>query len=304
MTPIKIIERLEAVIGIDGVPRRLVAAIEDQLVKHFQLPAIQASERAERMYGAVVRLVYERTAAREALGLSATLVIIGITSDTVAGFCHILPRDDPGAVAAKRQRTQAQKLLVAIKGLSFEMFERFCARVLSELGASITHITPHRGDQGIDFYGRLSLGQYETVSLPFLKLSHDVVLLFAGQAKHYAKSAIGPEVVRELIGAVSLARTKTFSDGETDIFEGLQLKPFSPLVTLLFATGTISRGAARLAEAAGIIARSGEQLALFLADKGIGMEKGQTGSIQFSNSKFLEWLTAEDGNIAQGADAL
>jgi hypothetical protein len=158
------------------------------------------------------------------------------------------------------------------------------------MGASFSRITPHRGDQGIDFYGRLSLGQYQLMPSPFVKLAHDVVLLFAGQAKHYPTSTIGPEVLRELIGAVSLVRTKTYSVSEIDIFEGLDLKPFSPLVTLLFTTGTISSGAIRLAESSGIIARSGEQLAVFLADKGVGMETLESGRIEFSKTKFVAWL--------------
>jgi restriction endonuclease len=290
MTPAKIVDRLEAVIGIDGAPRRLATAIERELAEHFGLVPIQASEHAERMCAAVGRIIAERVAESEAAGLSAALVVIGTTSDIVAGFCHVLPTDETGVAVAKQHRVQVGELLKAIRALSFGDFEKFCARVLREIGASFARITPHRADQGIDFYGRLSLGQYQAVPLPFLKLAHDVVLLFAGQAKHYPNRAIGPEIVRELIGAVSLARTKTFSAGETDIFDGLELKPFSPLLTMLFTTGMISAGVIRLAESAGIIARSGEQLAVFLADKGIGMEKVQGGSTTFSNTKFIAWL--------------
>jgi hypothetical protein len=305
MTPRQIVDRIEAIIGIDGAPQRLETAIEQLLVDDFGLPPIQASEHAERMYGAVGRIIAERVAICEAAGLSSVLVIIGATSNAVAGFCHILPTDDEGIAAAKQHRMQVQELLEAIRALSFSDFEKFCARVLKEIGASFTCITPHRGDEGIDFYGRLSLGQYQSVPPPFLKLAHDVVLLFAGQAKHYPNRAIKPEILRELIGAVSLARTKTYSAADTDIFEGLELKPFSPLVTLLFTTGTISAGSARLAETAGIIARSGEQLAVFLADKGIGMEKSQAGVAVFSNVKFVEWLNNEHDEqmAAQEADA-
>jgi hypothetical protein len=123
---------------------------------------------------------------------------------------------------------------------------------------------------------------------PFLKLAHDVVVLFAGQAKHYPGAAIGPDVVRELIGAVSLARTGTFSRSDVDIFADLALKPFSPLVILLFTTGTLTRGAVELAGAAGMIARSGEQLSVFLADKGVGIAAGEEPT--FDKEKFDDWL--------------
>ena len=132
------------------------------------------------------------------------------------------------------------------------------------------------------------MGALHQIPSPFLKLAHDVVVLFAGQAKHYPDSSIGPEVVRELVGAVSLARTRTFSRTDLDIFEHLNLKPFSPLVTLLFTTGKITKGAAELAEQAGVIVRSGEQLAVFLADKGVGIIGCPIGA--FNAQAFHNWL--------------
>lgn len=161
--------------------------------------------------------------------------------------------------------------------------------MLVEIGASFATITPHSNDQGIDFYGRLSLGQFQDTPTPFLKLAHDVVLLFVGQAKHYPNRALGPDVVRELIGAVSLARTKTFSKDDTNFFPELDLKPFSPLVTLLLTTGTITTGATQLAESAGIIARSGLQISVFLADKGVGTVTVE-GETNFDKQRFFDWL--------------
>jgi hypothetical protein len=301
MTPIRIVNRLEAVIGINGTPRRLTAAIECELTAHFGLSSIRASEEAERICPSVARIIADRALESESAGLSAKLVILGTTFDVVAGFCHVLPTDDSGVAAAKRHRTQINELLAAIRGLSFNEFEKFGARVLQEIGASNSHVTPHQGDQGIDFYGSLSLGRFQAIQPPFLRLAHDVVLLFAGQAKHYPNRSIGPEIVRELVGAVSLARTKTFSKSDVDIFDGLALRPHSPLLTLLFTTGEISRGAAHLAESVGVIARSGEQLAVFLADKGVGMQENENGNVVFSRVKFDEWLTHAN-HASRGAD--
>lgn len=289
MTPTDIVDRLEVVIGLQGEPCKLTASMEIELVGHFGLPAIQASERAEKVSPAVARIIAQRSAKSETDGTVGTLVLLGSTSDIIAGYCHILPTDIANVASAKKQRIQAGTLLKAMRALSFNDFEKFGARVLKEIGASFSHITPHGGDQGIDFYGRLSLGQFQDMPMPFMKLAHDVVLLFAGQAKHYPEKPIGPDIVRELVGAVSLARTKTFSKENLDLFPGLNLKPFSPLVTLLFTTGRITSGAAQLAESAGIIARSGEQLAVFLADKGIGMKQTDAGAV-FDEDKFSEWL--------------
>lgn len=220
-----------------------------------------------------------------------TLVLLGAQSDIVAGCCFVLPHDHVGISAAKRYRLQVGGLLDAIRNLTFNEFERFGARVLAEIGATYWQITPHSGDQGIDFYGRMSLGEYQGLPIPFAKLAHDVILLFAGQAKHYPDRPLGTDVVRELTGAISLARTKTFSRDDLDPFPGLNLKPFAAMVALLFTTGRFTTGAVRLAEAAGIIARSGEQIAVFLADKGVGMTQTGAGPM-FDSTAFRGWLNA------------
>lgn len=291
MRVVTVVDRLEITVGIDGEPRPLTEAIVSDLRTNEGFPEIQACERAEILSASVAREIQRRAQLADDTGTTANLTIIGITSNIVAGFCHVLQTDQPSIVDAKRQRSQVNALANAIRSLSFAQFEKFGARILTEIGASSSQITPHSGDQGIDFYGNLSLGKFQTVPLPFVKLTHDVVLAFMGQAKHYPTRSLGPDVVRELIGAVSLARTKTFSSDNVDLFPGLQLKPFSPVVIFLFTTGKLSKGAAQLADSSGMIARSGDQLATFLADKGIGMTAAAGGSA-FDQTMFEVWLNA------------
>jgi hypothetical protein len=176
-----------------------------------------------------------------------------------------------------------------MKTLTFQQFERFGAAVLRELGAKNPKVTAHAGDQGIDFYGELSVGEVQGAPPGFFRLAHDAKLAFAGQAKHYPTRAIGPDVVRELVGAISLARTRTFSKATIDLFEDIDLKPFSPISALLFTTGELSTGALQLAAEAGVIARSGQQLAVFLADRGVGMV-GRDEEVKFDARAFADWL--------------
>ena len=293
MTTKQIVDRLETSIGLIGVPQRLTAAIEWELIHHFGLPPIQAAERAEAAETGVARMIAQRASFSEQNGTSPVLALIGVTSNIVAGFCHVLASDLSAFAAAKQQRAHAGAILTAMRALSFEQFERFGARILAAIGATDAHVTPHGGDQGIDFYGHLSVGQFQPLPTPFLKLAHDIVISFVGQAKHYPNSSLGPDIVRELIGATALARTKTFSRPDLDMFRNLSLKPFSPLVTLLFTTGKITSGAAELAAAAGIIARSGEQLAVFLADKRVGLIDTGAG-LEFDQTAFAAWV--ETGN--------
>lgn len=284
-----IVDQLEIRIGIGGAPMGLTTAIERTLIESFGLLPIRAVERAEKVTVVVARIIAERASKSDEAGVVSTLTLLGISHDQVAGCCYVLPTDDSSVAHAKRNRQQAGQLLTAIRALTFSEFEKFGAKVLLELGAKSSRITPHANDQGIDFFGHLSLGQFQPLQAPFVKLAHDVVLLLAGQAKHYQNSSIGPNVVRELVGAIELARTETFSKQSIDVFDELRLKPFAPLVMLLFTTGGLTAGARQLAEEAGIIARSGEQLAVFLADRGVGMKPDSSGSI-FDMAKFMSWL--------------
>jgi hypothetical protein len=289
VTPKSVVERLEASIGRAGAPRRLRSAIVGVLTDHFGVPEISASERAESLEPTVARIISSRAAECERAGTTARIAIIGASSDIVAGFCYVLEGDPVVVSKVKRQRVYAEEVLSAIRDMSFQQFETFGARVLDEMGAAFSKVTPQKGDQGIDFYGRFSLGQLHDLPLPYIKLAHDVEILFAGQAKHYPHRAVGPETVRELVGAVSLARTRSFSRPDLDPFDGLNLRPFSPVVTMLFTTGPVSSGALALGQSAGVIVRSGDQLAAFLADKGVGMVMTDS-QLQFQKDSFEDWL--------------
>jgi len=289
MTPQKIVERLEAALGADAQPTRLISAIEAELSTHFGLEAIKAAERAESVAASVAKLIETRSVKAALEGLSSTLVIVGTTSSAVAGSCWVSPHDTQEVASAKRGRLHNEAMLIKLRSLDFNEFEKFGKQVLFELGAVAPRVTPHAGDQGIDFFGSFSFGQLSTLPSQFLRLAHDVRLLFVGQAKHYPNATIGPNVVRELIGSVSLARTKTFSKDGIDIFAELDLKPFSPVVTMLFTTGELTAGAYKLAASAGIIVKSGRQLVNFLADRGVGMRKGEALS-NFDEALFDDWL--------------
>jgi len=219
--------------------------------------------------------------------------VVGTTGGLVTGFCYALPDEPPEIIALRIRRAHAQSIYDRMRALTFQEFEKFGARFLRELGAQIGRVTPHSNDQGIDFYGEFSLGQLHAAPEPFLVLARDVRLLFAGQAKHYPNRSIGPAVIRELIGALTLARTKTHSADGVDIFKDLAVRPFSPVLALIFTTGEFTGGAIRLAEAAGVIAKTGLQLAVFLADRGVGLIKEGESHI-FSEQAFTAWLNSAD----------
>lgn len=286
MKPRDIVLELEVRIGISDGPMRLRKAIEEVLVSSFGLPAIQAAEKAETLEDAVRDLIAKRAETEP----FPRLALIDSAEQIVAGYCHVLPSDDANVIAAKRSRINFGPLLQEIRGLTFQEFELFGACILRELGAKSPRVTPHSEDQGIDFYGTFSLGQNSFLPPPFGQLAHEVRLSFAGQAKHYPTKAIGPELMRELVGAISLARYKVFTS-ETELFDDLELLPFNPMVAMFFTTGRFTAGTMELAVKSGIIAKSGEELAIFLADRGIGM-RDDNGTMRLDKAQFHQWLNS------------
>jgi hypothetical protein len=290
VTPTQIADHLEKIIPFDGKPQRLKTLIERELILSFGICEIKAAETAERVAPCVGVLISKREGEGEHHGILYPLTIVGSSSDIVAGSCYVFPIDLPSVAQAKLHRVQVGRLYEAIKKLTFSQFEHFGARVLHELGAKKWRVTPHAGDQGIDFYGEITVGHLQNAPKGFFQLAHDVGITVVGQAKHYPTRSIGPNVVRELVGALSMARTKTFSRTGLTLFDDVSMKPFSPLLAMLLTTGEITTGALQLSNAAGIVTRTGLQLAVFLADKGVGIQ--QVGGLSaFDEQAFSDWLT-------------
>ena len=291
MTPKAVFECLELQIGLDGNLRELRASIEEVLTTDFNIVKIQAAEKAEQLEERVRRLVLDTKDKHEKLGTFPTITISASSNRFVLGSCCIETGDSTAVQAAKRARRYKPELLDAIRNLTFDEFERFGSRILHELGATMIRVTPQSNDQGIDFYGVLSIGELGHVDPAICQLTHDIRLRFAGQAKHYPTTPIGPDVVRELIGAIELARYKVYTS-EPDLFEDFDLRPFRALLAMLFTTGRFTSGALELGEKAGIILRDGEQLAVFLADRAVGVRESAGGVSQYDAPAFRTWLEA------------
>ena len=255
---------------------------------HFLLLPIRAAEQAERMEERVRQRITEKQQQLEDAGTIPVVIIHHANQRRVAGSCWVGPTDTQAVATAKQGRVHVQQILAALRALTADQFERFGSRILRELGAEQVQVTRRSGDNGVDFCGFLSLGGIMQHPPAICQLAHNIQLLFAGQAKHYPDNPIGPATVREMIGAIALARFRVYSS-EPDFFEEFKLLPYNPLIALLFTTGRFTRGAKEIAAAAGVIARSGEQLAIFLADRNVGMVLNE-GMTIFAPERFLEWL--------------
>lgn len=223
------------------------------------------------------------------MGDIAILHLRGSQNELLFGSSFIFSDDSLATKNSKLNRISADEIHKAIRSLTFAKFELFGRCVLREIGCHVAKVTPHAGDQGIDFYGELSVGSLLNADPATSRLMHETKVTVVGQAKHYPDRVIGPSTVRELVGALSLSRTYTFSRDDIDLLDGVQLRPFSPLLAMLFSTGEFTKGARHLAIRAGLIAFSGWQLSVFLADRGVGLVKDGE-KVVFSQASFDAWL--------------
>lgn len=288
MTPKAVVTAIECRFGVTGFPCQIRDAIEHELLERGVDPA-SAAEQVDQLRQKVVTEINRRRDERDAMGEIAILRLRGKENEIVYGSCYVFGDDGDQIKQAKLNRISADKIHSHISSLTFSQFERFGRSVLRELGCGTAKVTPHAGDQGIDFYGDLNVGTLTGADPAILKLMHETRMILIGQAKHYPQTPIGPAIVRELVGALSLSRTYTYSRDDLDLLDDVELRPFSPVLALLFSTGDFTKGARNLAKRAGLIAFSGWQLAVFLADRGVGLVNDGPNK-KFEPSAFETWL--------------
>jgi hypothetical protein len=289
MTPKAIVNAIEIRLGVTGAPLQLRDAIEQELLDiGFQEAA--AAEHVDRVRKKVLYELTRRRDERDEMGEIAVLHVRGSNDEIVHGSSYVFSDDPEHIQESKLNRISVDEIYRHVRKMSFSQFETFGRCVIREIGCDDAKVTPHAGDQGIDFYGSISIGGLLGADLAILKLMHETKMILVGQAKHYPTTVIGPAIVRELVGALSLSRTYTYSKDSLDLLGDVKLRPFSPVLALLFSTGDFTKGARHLAKRAGLIAFSGWQLSVFLADKGVGLIADH-GTRKFDAAVFDEWLS-------------
>ncbi len=288
LTPKKITDALEETIGRSGPTQQLRDAIERVLLHRFNQPVTTSAELSESLCEKVAKEIEARSVVAERRGQVAE-ILLRSDCKIVHGSLLVFPDDDQSTITTKTSRLQSKSLLSAIHSLKFDDFEAFCRAVLRELGCRSPEVTNRSGDQGIDFYGKISIGELLRASSDTKRLMHLANVVIVGQAKHHLAGKIGPGEVRELVGALSLARTSTYSKEGLDLLDDVELRPYTPALAMLFTTGEITSGARRLAKEAGLVLYSGDQLAVFLADCRVGM-CGSGSASKFDETVFREWI--------------
>ena len=191
----------------------------------------------------------------------------------IQGSTYIELSDAPEVKAAKLLRSHLGTFSTYLSSISPRQFEAVCRGVLQILGCERPTLTSHGSDQGIDFFGKLQLKGRLANSSVLPGFDNRLSIWMVGQSKHFQKSHVSTPDLRELVGSVELARTKTFADSGSALV-GLDLAALDPVFYLFITTGQISRDGWRLLERSGMVAMDGPMVVNFLAENQIGISNG------------------------------
>ncbi|MGW4206791.1 restriction endonuclease [Lentzea sp. NPDC004789] len=248
-----------------------------------------AEDYASRMESSAERLLRQELDAWIRKGRAARFEFNSSSSYLIQGSSYIEPIDSPEIAEAKRRRVRFSEYESLLRAATPLEFEAICRGVLVEMGAVNAKLTKASGDQGIDFYGTLSLQGRLTQVYPLSNIDRHLRVWLVGQAKHYQKTKVATPDLRELVGSVNLARAKVYADGGQSL-DGLKINVCDPVFYLFFTTGEISRDGWTLIERSGIVGMDGSMLATFLADSGVAVVDGN-----FDSSTFGAWIALHRG---------
>ena len=208
------------------------------------------------------------------------------SKEHIQGSCYAEPRDGEAVRNAKRSRANAFKYREAFSQIKADQFETLCGKIIELLKVETPVVTKASADQGIDFFGQVPYGQLMKPSAINAGAEKQLKIWLVGQAKHYNSTQVSTSDIRELVGSVSLAKSKAYA-GANDPLAGLQIRNCDPVFYLFFTTGKISRDAHDLLKKAGVVAMDGMQLAVFLADHDTAIVDGR-----FDYATFEAWMNS------------
>jgi len=277
---------LSSVLSIDSPPRPAVAWItEIALTEQWFASRADAEEAAAKWERAFRDRLRRDHNELTALGRVCIHAFNSSSEYMVQGAAFIEEgRDSDELKAVKRRRARFQVYLAALVQLTPTDFEAMSRGILALLGVAAPKLTPRSGDEGIDFYGQLLLEDL----LPRVEAMPDVYrrlsVWMIGQAKHYQATQVATPDIRELVGAIDLARGGAYGGAGTK-YQDLGILVCDPVFYLFFTTGKISTDGWRLLERSGVIGMDGEMVAAFLADQGVGVENDV-----FVEGRLGDWL--------------
>ena len=226
--------RRELVIPKKPIEEILVAIIVDQ---KWAASVADARELAERWAKSVLkRLQQEQNELNRHKDSFSPFAFNSSSDYHIQGCAYIEPTDSPDVQEAKKSQARLNDYVALLATLTPRQFECLGKAVLELLGVEKPTVTPKSADEGIDFFGLLRLEALAGLPDRFPGVGRQLTIWLIGQAKHYQESIVSTAAIRELVGAIHLARGKAFgADG--DRYADLRVRVCDPVFYLFFTTG-------------------------------------------------------------------
>jgi hypothetical protein len=284
--PAKIANIISTDITLEALPVPIEDVIRDIINRHPEWEVV-AEEKADLWSEEISKRLGHFSDALIRAGKQPRFSFNSVSDYMIQGSCFVEPRDPSEVKEQKLRRLSSMAYYGFLENLTPQNFEKACAGILGLLGVPEPVLTPYRGDQGIDFFGRMSFGDI-TWHGPFFPIFESgMIFWLVGQAKHYRDSKVSTPDLRELVGSVTLGRSRAFA--KDSLLRSLNIRPCDPVIMLFFTTGEISADGWALCRKAGIAAMDGEMLSSFLSDKQVGFENTGT-TTEVSEENFLNWV--------------
>ena len=200
----------------------------------------EALEIAESWLPRFKRYVSERIAEEVSQSQVPCCEVSPTNEDYVQGPCFISPNAPEEEVQQKRLRANKAYYIRAFSDLSNDDFEVLCARVLSLWRVEKDFVSRRSADQGVDFFGRVPFGEIMKPSAIGNGAERQLKLWLVGQAKNYSASQVSTKDIRELVGSVNLARSKTYA-GSIDPLSQLEMRTCDPVFFLFLQPESYQR---------------------------------------------------------------
>lgn len=284
--PVEAANLIHTVLSVEAPPRSSKDVLTEIIVLQGWYQGATAQDKAETWLSRFVnRLKFIAEEGKETGGyISFAFNSSGL--DFVQGYCFCEPQDSSEVQASKRRRAQTINIYQHFRTLTDRQFEQLSGKVLELLGVQSAHVSRRSSDQGVDFYGKVQLGDMLKPSLLDAGAEKHIHVWLVGQSKHYPLTRVSTGEIRELVGSIEFARAKVFA-GSRDPLENLTARLCDPIIYLFFTSGKFTRDSKSLLDASGVLSFNGLQLGQFLADHGIGIDEDV-----FVAARFNRWLSS------------
>ncbi|MCB2413468.1 restriction endonuclease [Demequina sp. TTPB684] len=268
-------------------PSELRQVVVAAVVEVLDIGRDTAGEVAEEVYSQVEAILEEIEQDRLNSSDYCSFTFSSAGSHLIQGSGFLDPGADVAVVKARRARSAAPAWIEVLKVLEPRAFECLGRGVLALLGCTDATVTSTSRDQGIDFYGHLSLGTRLDNASVLPSIDSTMSVWLAGQAKHYPSGRVSSDEVRSIVGSVALARAQVYAPGHQTL-DGFRPRFSDPVFVLFFTTGDFTRDSLLLIDRSGVIPMNGVRLATFLSDNCIGIDDQG----KFDRKLAEEWIAS------------